>query len=347
MSDPQPELFIETTPEHLHAEWNLRPGLTDADVRDAITAARRAVVWLGGPNVLWGFGPSLWRRLSGGRLPSDVVDFTGIGPANAAGVPVTQSDVWLWVNGTAYPDVWQAAAKARDALSGVATLERHQRAYKAPESRDPTGFIDGTENPLTDEALAVALVPSGQPGAGGSAVFVQRWVHDLAAFEALPVAAQEGVFGRTKPDSVQLPPAQMPATSHVSRNTVTDAEGEELHIYRRNTPFADIDVAGTMFIGATCETSRLNEMLRRMFDQAGDGLHDALIDFSTPTSGSWYYVPAMSDLTAVFGGLAGEEDEEAEEGDGAGAADSEDGATPAGAAAPATSSLGIGSLFGR
>ncbi len=343
MSDPQPELFIETTPEHLHAEWNLRPGASDDDVIAAVTEARRAVVWLGGPNVLWGFGPSLWRRLSGGTLPADVVDFTGIGPANAAGVPVTQSDIWLWINGTAYPDVWRAAAKARNALAGVATLERHQRAYKAPESRDPTGFIDGTENPLTDEALEVALVPAGQPGAGGSAVFVQRWVHNLAAFEALPVAAQERVFGRTKPDSVQLPPAQMPATSHVSRNTVTDAEGEELHIYRRNTPFADIDVAGTMFIGATCETARLNEMLRRMFGQAGDGLHDALIDFSTPTSGSWYFVPAMSDLTAVFGGLADDEDDEDGELE---AGQASAGANSAGAAAPRASSLGIGSLLG-
>jgi putative iron-dependent peroxidase len=243
-------------------------------------------------------------------MPDDVVDFTGIGAGNAAGAPVTQSDIWFWCHGNSFEAVWHTAAAVRDALAPIAALQRHQRAYKGGDSRDPTGFIDGTENPLIDEAHEVALVPDGAPGAGGSAVFVQRWVHNLAAFQALPLAAQERVFGRTKADSTQLPPESMPPTSHVSRNTVTDATGDELHIYRRNTPFADIDIAGTMFVGATRDPDRLNEMLRRMFNQAGDGLHDALTGFSTPTSGSWYFVPALSGLTTVLGALAADDDED-------------------------------------
>lgn len=335
MSDPQPALFIEETAEHLHAEWDLRAGVGDAEVVAAISAARRAATWLGGPNVLWGFGPSLWRRLSGGRIPADMVDFSGIGPGNAAGVPVTQSSIWFWCHGNSFEAVWHTAATVREALAPIATLQRHQRAYKGGDSRDPTGFIDGTENPLMDEAHEVALVAEWDPGAGGSAVFVQRWVHDLAAFNALPIAAQERVFGRTKSDSTQLAPDVMPPTSHVSRNTITDAVGEELHIYRRNTPFADIDLAGTMFIGATADPYRLNEMLRRMFDQAGDGLRDALTGFSTPTSGSWYFVPSLSDLTDVFGGLADDADD-----------DAADGSDPPVAPQP-TATLGIGSLRAR
>ncbi len=50
-----------------------------------------------------------------------------------------------------------------------------------------TGFIDGTENPSLSEAPEVALVPDESPGAGGSVVLVQQWMHDAAAFEALPV----------------------------------------------------------------------------------------------------------------------------------------------------------------
>ncbi len=345
MSEPQPALFIEEVADHLHAEWDLRAGATDAHIVAAISAARRAVTSLGGPNVVWGFGPALWRRLSGGNLPDTVTDFTGIGTGNAAGLPVTQSDLWLWCLGNNYAAIWQAAAAAAELLAPIAELRRHQRAYKAADSRDPTGFIDGTENPLIDEALEVALVPEGQPGAQGSAVFVQRWVHNLAAFNALPIAAQEDVFGRTKADSTQLPPDEMPATSHVSRNTITDATGAELHIYRRNTPFGGIEAAGTMFIGATNDPYRVEEMLRRMFDQAGDGLHDSLTRFSTPTSGSWYFVPAMPDLTAVFGALD-DDDGESDEG-------VEDDTRPE--AAPTKQGhgrgigtrLGIGSLLGR
>ncbi|MCB0914565.1 MAG: Dyp-type peroxidase [Actinobacteria bacterium] len=341
MSEPQPALFIEEVAEHLHAEWNLNPQADDAAVVAALGQARRAATSLGGPNVVWGFGPNLWRRLSGGRIPSSVRDFAGVGPNNSAGVPVTQSDVWLWCMGNNYPAIWAAASAAASALAPVADLARHQRAYKAADSRDPTGFIDGTENPKLDEALEIALFGDDLPGAQGSAVFVQRWVHNLKAFNRLPVRAQEDVFGRTKSDSTQLPPDQMPATSHVSRNTLTDADGEELHIYRRNTPFGGIDAAGTVYIAATNDPFRVEEMLRRMFDQVGDGLHDELTRFSTPTSGSWYFVPAMSDLTDVFGGLdaddAGDDDAgDADEGSPVGSSSSQVGT--------GHGTLGIGSL---
>jgi porphyrinogen peroxidase len=47
-------------------------------------------------------------------------------------------------------------------------------------------------------------VPIGQPGEGGSHVIAMRRVHDLCAFNALPVPEQERVIGRTKLDSVEL-----------------------------------------------------------------------------------------------------------------------------------------------
>ena len=51
---------------------------------------------------------------------------------------------------------------------------------------------------MTHEAPGEVLIPDGQPGAAGSHVLVMRWIHDLAAFEALPVEEQQRVFGRTK-----------------------------------------------------------------------------------------------------------------------------------------------------
>ena len=352
MSLPQSSLFVEQTAVHLHVEFSLAPGIDDPSLVRALSAAREAATWLGGPNVVWGFAPSLWRRLSDGRLPEDVCDFVGVGPGNAAGVPVTQSDIWLWVHGNEYPAVWRTGYDVVAELTDVAAVDGSIRGYKAPDSRDPTGFIDGTENPVIDEAMAVALIPDGQPGAGGSPVLVQKWVHDLAAFEALPVAAQQDVIGRTKPDSVQLPDDVMPVTSHVSRNTITDDEGHERHIFRRNTPFADLHEVGTVFIGASREPARIDLMLERMFGVSDDGLHDELTRYSTPVTGSYYFVPAMTELTAVFGSI-GDDEESADDPErvtvlaasGTSGAAAASGAVAA--SGPVGSDLGIGSLLGR
>ena len=237
MSHPQPALFAEEVPEHLHQEWRLRPGAAAADVVAAIAAARRAVTTLGAPMAVWGFGPELWRTLAPDAIPERVRSFTGVGSPSV--VPVTQADIWLWCQGTTYPRLWRAGYDAAAALAPVAERVRWLRAYRGPDSRDPIGFIDGTENPAPDEAMEVALVGDDEPGGGGTTVLLQRWVHDLAAFAALPEAAQERVFGRTYADSTQLAPDELPATSHVARNTL-EARGRRVadlpaqHVLRRS-----------------------------------------------------------------------------------------------------------------
>lgn len=319
----QPSLFVEETPEHLHVEWTLRPDVPTADVVAAVAKARRDSAFLRGPNQVWGFAPSLWRRLSDGAVPDDVQDFSGVsGPAGTA--PATQRSIWLWAAGNVWEKIWRSCRAADAALSGVTTERVELRCFTAVDDRDTTGFIDGTENPGPDEALRVALYPD-----GGSAVLVQKWVHDLSAFESLPLPAQEAVFGRTKEASIQLPDAQMPPTSHVARNTIEDARGNELHIYRRNTMFASLAETGTMYIACANDPARTDLMLARMFGATGDGLHDALTQFSKAVSGSYYWVPPMDSLTTVLGGLTDTDDPEQEE---------------TAEAAPPRIDLGIGSL---
>lgn len=296
MSVPQPALFTLQSADHLHAQWQFEAGLDLETVRQVLASARAATQTVGGPNVVWGYRPSLWRQLSGNEMPASVHDFTGVGLHNSAQVPVGNADVWLWLSGDNYPGMWRLAQQASRTLGSVAHLVDQQHAYKAQDSRDSIGFIDGTENPGAEVAAEVAIFPESTPGAGGSAVLVQKWIHNLEKFESLPLAAQERVIGRTKADSIELPAEQMPRTSHVSRNVITDPAGDELKIFRLNTPFADASQAGTMFIGATAFPERIETMLARMFNAGGDGLHDALTDFSTPVSGDWFFVPSLQDL---------------------------------------------------
>ncbi|MDA9912898.1 Dyp-type peroxidase [Candidatus Nanopelagicales bacterium] len=305
---PQTSIFVEETALHYHLELNLRPGATDADVVVAVRAARRIATGNHFPNAVWGFNPDLWRRLEPGGVPSNVMPFQGIrGTGGVA--PQTQSDIWFWCNGNAYEKLWQTAYAVLKALEPVAVLERQLSAFIGRDNRDPSGFIDGTENPALDEALEISVVPDSVPGAGGIPIFVQKWIHRMTAFEALPVAEQERVFGRTKEESVQLPPAQMPATSHVSRNTILDADGEEMHIYRRNTPYAQMDEIGSLFIGCAADPGRIDLMLERMFGATADGLIDNFTKYSDAVSGSYYFAPSMNALTAVFGSLNPDDDD--------------------------------------
>ena len=111
--------------------------------------------------------------------------------------------MWVWIHGTGPDVILDVARGVTDALGPELVLGAEQPCFVYLDSRDLTGFIDGTENPPVDEAAGVAVVPGG-PGAGGSHVIAMRWVHDLAAFHRLAVAEQEATIGRTKPDSVEL-----------------------------------------------------------------------------------------------------------------------------------------------
>jgi putative iron-dependent peroxidase len=163
-------------------------------------------------------------------------------------MPATQHDLWLWVAGHAYDKVFDVTKEAVQALAQLATLALEVAGWTYRENRDLTGFIDGTENPPLSEAPEVALVADGAPVAGGSVVLVQKWTHDAAAFEALPIAEQEKVIGRTKETSIELAEEVSGPESHVSRTTIEE-HGVEQHIFRRNTPFGMATEHGTMFIG--------------------------------------------------------------------------------------------------
>jgi putative iron-dependent peroxidase len=249
----------------------------------------------GGVNLVVGFRPSLWARVAPEEMPAGVTDFEqDVRGVDGYTMPATQHDLWLWVAGHAYHKVFDVAREAIVALAPVAHLAAEVAGWTYKESRDLTGFIDGTENPPLSEAPEVALVPDGSPGAGGSVVLVQQWMHDAAAFEALSLEEQEKVIGRTKETSTELAEEVRGVESHVSR-TVIDVNGVEQHIFRRNTPFGTATSHGTMFIGFSCDQQRLARMLARMAG-AEDGIRDALTRYTTAVSGAYYFVPSVEAL---------------------------------------------------
>ena len=297
---PQFGIFARGTPAHHFLEFDFRVGFTRDQAVASFRRLRTPDVSAGGVNLVVAFGADAWRTVAPSQAPASLTDFREIAGPGGRRAPATQHDAWLWISGGA-PDVtWDHARAAARAVSDVARLVDERTGFSYRDGRDMTGFVDGTANPPIRRAADVALVPPGEPGEGGSHVLAMRWVHDLGAFNQLPVEEQQRVIGRTKADSVELVEAAKPPTAHIARVTI-DVAGEELKIFRRSVPYGTVEEHGLYFIAFSADPSRYDRMLARMFGTAGDGVHDRLIDFSRPVSGAYYFAPSINALNELAG----------------------------------------------
>jgi putative iron-dependent peroxidase len=267
-------------------------------VAAAVVHLREPTVTAGGFNLIIGFGADLWRALApAGEMPAELRSYDAIDGIDGHTAPATQHDIWIWVHGTGEDLALDAARACTAVLAPVATLAAERPCFVYRDSRDMTGFVDGTENPRIEEAPETALIADGEPGEGGAYVIAQRWVHDLATFHGRSVSEQEGTIGRTKPDSIELDDMLKPPTAHIAR-VVIEEDGEELEIYRRSTPYGTVGEHGLFFLGFSAELSRFDKMLARMFGLA-DGIRDHLTDFTRPVSGAYYFAPSLEALRAL------------------------------------------------
>jgi porphyrinogen peroxidase len=294
MTNPQPGIFAQGTRAHYHLEFDVIAGATPIEVRRAIAQLAEPSVTVGGFNLVLGIGPELWRQLAPDTPLAHFGAFEPItGPEHD--VPATQHDLWVWAHGTG-PDLALDAARAiRRCLSPVASLALDLPGFVYRDSRDLTGFIDGTANPPVSHAPDVALVPDGQAGAGGAFAITMRWVHDLDAFDRLQVHEQEGVIGRTKSDSIELEEGTKPSTAHIARVEYTE-DGEELELYRRSVPYGTVRELGLFFVAFARDPSRFDKLLARMFGTAPDAERDRLTDYTKPVSASYYFAPPLGML---------------------------------------------------
>jgi porphyrinogen peroxidase len=292
---PQPGIFALGTPEHCYLELDLEPEATAEQLVRGIAGLTGPLSSTGGVNLVVGFRPELWAEVAPGDGPADAAGWTeDLVGAGRYRMPATQHDAWVWVAGGDRTAVFDNARTVLAGLAGTVRVGAEVTGWLYRHDRDLTGFIDGTENPSLLSAAEVATVPAGEPGAGASVVLFQVWRHDTAAWESLGRRGQERAMGRTKPDSIELPEDEMPASAHVARTTV-EVDGEERQIFRRNVAYGGVTDHGTAFVGFARDQWRLAEMLRRMAG-ATDGVRDGLTGFLTPLTGAYYTCPAVDAL---------------------------------------------------
>jgi len=257
-----------------------------------------------------GIGAALWERLFGRPAPAGLHPFRQLVGAKHTAAS-TPGDLLFHLRARSHDLCFELAAKLLQRLAGHAAVVDEVHGFRYFDQRDLMGFVDGTENPTGTAAAAAVTIGDEDPAyAGGSYVIVQKYLHDLDAWNALPVEEQERVVGRTKLDDIELADDVKPANSHVALNTITGADGTERQIVRDNMPFGTLGAGefGTYFIGYAKTPEVTEQMLTNMFIGDPPGNHDRILDFSTAVTGSLFFVPSadfLDDPPAARGGLGG------------------------------------------
>jgi porphyrinogen peroxidase len=292
---PQGGIFALGTASHAYLEFDAVDGKTSSAVVQAIASLREPRTTMGGVNLVAGFRPETWREVLPDDAPAELAGFNeDVAGVDGFVMPATQHDSVLWLSGSAYDVIFDVARAAIAELADVASLADETSSWPYRHDLDLTGFIDGTENPTLIDAPELVLVSEGQPGAGGTVLLLQKWAHDAAAWESLPVPAQEAVMGRTKADSVELEHKR--PDSHVA-STDQDRFGK---IFRRNMPYGTVRDHGTMFVGFSAAQRPLSAMLESMAGHGG-GTRDALTRYTRPLSGAYYFIPSVEGLRRASG----------------------------------------------
>jgi porphyrinogen peroxidase len=248
--------------------------------------------------VVAGIGANAWGRLYPGPRPARLHPFRALQGAEHRAVS-TPGDLLFHIRARQMDLCFELATQLMDRLGSAVTVVDEVHGFKYFEVRDLLGFVDGTENPVgPDATVAVTVGEEDQPFAGSSYVVVQKYLHDLQAWNGLSVEDQERVIGRTKLSNVELPDDVKPANSHVALTTIVAPDGEERDIVRDNMPFGSIGNAefGTYFIGYASTPDILEQMLERMFIGDPPGNCDRILDFSTAVTGSLFFVPTIDFL---------------------------------------------------
>ena len=252
----------------------------------------------GGLACVAGIGSDAWDRLFAGPRPAELHPFRDFVGERHRTVS-TAGDLVLHIRAPRMDACFELAGQVVNRLSGSAKVVDETHGFRYFDQRDLLGFVDGTENPSGRDAVRAVLV--GQEDAafsGGSYLLVQKYLHDLTAWNALSTEEQERAVGRTKADNIELDDAVKPANSHVALNTLADPDGTQRQILRENMPFGSLGRGeyGTYFLGYARTPAVTEKMLENMFVGSPPGNHDRILDFSTAVTGSLFFTPSADFL---------------------------------------------------
>jgi porphyrinogen peroxidase len=247
-----------------------------------------------------GFGSDAWDQLFGPPRPAELHPFREIRAGSRHAV-ATPGDLLFHIRAKRMDLCFELATQIMARLEGAVSPADEVHGFKYFDDRDLIGFVDGTENPTGQEAVdAVVVDVEDAAFAGGSYVIVQKYLHDIAGWNALPIEAQERIIGRTKLSDIELDDAVKPTFAHNALTTIVE-DGKEVKIVRDNMPFGSVGAGefGTYFIGYARSPRTIEQMLVNMFIGRPAGNYDRLLDFSRAVTGNLFFAPSATFLENV------------------------------------------------
>jgi porphyrinogen peroxidase len=254
----------------------------------------------GALSCVMGIGSDAWDRLFGQPRPAELHPFREIRAGSRHAV-ATPGDLLFHIRAKRMDLCFELAMQIMARLGEAVSLVDEVHGFRYFDERDLLGFVDGTENPTAQTAIDAAYVGvEDAPFAGGSYVIAQKYLHDMAGWNALSTEAQERIIGRTKLSDIELDDAIKPTSAHSALTTITE-DGQEIKIVRENMPFGRVAEKefGTYFIGYARSPRTIEQMLENMFVGRPPGNYDRLLDFSVAKTGNLFFVPSATFLDNV------------------------------------------------
>jgi porphyrinogen peroxidase len=254
----------------------------------------------GGLSCVLGFGPCAWDQLFGPPRPANLHPFREIRAGKRQAVS-TPGDLLFHIRSKRMDLCFELATQIMARLGDAVSPVDEVQGFNYFDDRDLIGFVDGTENPQGQQMIDAVLIGAEDPAfAGGSYVIVQKYFHDLNAWNALPTEAQERIIGRTKLSNVELDDAVKPTSAHNALTTIVE-DGKEIKILRDNMSFGRPGHGefGTYFIGYSRSPRTIEQMLENMFIGRPPGNYDRLLDFSRAVTGNLFFVPTVTFLESL------------------------------------------------
>ena len=247
-----------------------------------------------------GIGSEAWDRIIGPPRPAELHPFREIRAGGRHAV-ATPGDLLFHIRAKRMDLCFELATQIMARLGDDVAPADEVHGFRYFDDRDLLGFVDGTENPTGRESLEAALVGEEDAlFAGGSYAIVQKYLHDMAAWNALSTEAQERIIGRTKLADIELDDAVKPTSAHSALTTIVE-DGQEIKILRDNMPFGQAGQGefGTYFMGYARSPRVIEQMLTNMFVGRPPGNYDRLLDFSRAVTGGLFFAPAATFLDTL------------------------------------------------
>ncbi|UZD43508.1 Dyp-type peroxidase [Selenomonas sputigena] len=273
-----------------------------ADMADRMEAIQRSMNIRVAPETVklsFGFSNRAWEYLfPTAKKPKELEDFQGVNGEHHT-APATPADLFLHVRAGQAATSYLVVDQIMSFLRPVVDVVDETHGFHYLEGRAIIDFIDGTENPVGEEAKEWAIIGAEDPEfINGSYAFAQKYIHDLDAWRALPTEVQEKYVGRRKYSDLELSDEEKDPRAHniISQD---NRDGEEHKIVRMNVVFANPGegVRGTYFIGYARHWNVTRQMVTNMFTQ-----DDRLLEYSTAEKGQLFFIPSKEILGRIAEG---------------------------------------------